>query len=96
MWDDEEASTTDCGGSGAIAISRCCEVGDAFAANDESAWGSCSAVVSVICREVTCVGSLLILEDRMGARVAVSGSDDETAGVCFPLGLLPLAYRKYS
>jgi hypothetical protein len=26
----------------------------------------------------------------------VSGSDDKTAGVCFPLGLLPLVHRKYS
>lgn len=54
----------------------------AFTANGGSAWNSGGAVrvVSTIRREVSCVGSLLTLEDGMDTRVAVSGPDDETAG----------------
>ena len=55
----------DCGGSGAISVSRCCEVGGAFVANGGSAWDSGVAVVSTIREDVSCVGSLLTLEDGM-------------------------------
>ena len=66
----------------------------AFAANGGSAWDSGGAVVSPMRREVPCAGSLLTLEGGMDAWVGVSGSDDETAGACIPLGLLPSVYRK--
>ena len=97
LWDDEEVSTTGCGGSSAVAVTvSCgCEVRDSFAENDGSAWDSGGgAIVSTIRREVSCVGSLLTLKDVVDTWVAVSGSDDETAGACSPLGLLPSVPHK--
>ena len=96
LWDDEEASTTDCSGSSAVAASRCCDIRDVFSANGGSAWDGGGAVISTMRREVLCVGSLLTLENGMDVRVAISSSDDEIAGVCFPLGLLSLVHRKHS
>ena len=100
LWDDEEASTTDCGGSSAIAVSRCCE---AFAANGTSA---CFKLLVGQWRDSG--GPAQSFQQhagrcRVGVSCSQSGMEYRRTGCCtglrrricgcFPLGLVPLYSR---